>query len=210
MNNSEFFGQIRRGFASLMQFSGRDRRGQFWPYAAFVLLVTQAIAAAVIVPTLVSQIATIVERTERMVRDNPQDWVVERSAGSVHYQYVGNDPAVLTTMIPDLSALWWAIVATSVLTVLLLAAAVTRRLHDRGHSGLWALVPTLLLALGLWIFSSLFGGFNGGDKMASALPAFVAAFMVNLAYVAALMVLAVQLACATKPQDNRFGQPPIA
>lgn len=210
MNSAQFFAQIKRGFASLSHFAGRDRRGQFWPYALAVFVITQSIAIGVGAPMLVAQIFAGLERAEQMARDNPQDWIVERSPGNVHYQYVGDDPAVLGAMMPDLSAFLWVVVALSVVSILLLAAAVVRRLHDRGFSGLWGLVPTGLLLAGLWLSWSVFaiGMADGGG--AAMLTPILLLFAVNLAYLVSLLLIIIQLASAGSPDANRFGPPPVA
>lgn len=87
----------------------------------------------------------------------------------------------------------------AVLIVVLLAAATTRRLHDRGRRGAWAAVPVILICSGLVIFAILLGSDDEPD------PAlFAAGFVNNLLYFATLIVLIVQLVQRGKPEGSRF------
>ena len=81
-------------------------------------------------------------------------------------------------------------VVVAVVAVILLAAAVTRRLHDRGHSGSWALVPLALACSGVVIVLILAVTFD--DDTGPGL--FLVGFANNLVYFATMIVLTVQLA----------------
>ena len=78
----------------------------------------------------------------------------------------------------------------AVVAVTLLAAAVTRRLHDRGHNGSWALVPLALACSGVVIVLILAVTFD--DDTGPGL--FLVGFANNLVYFATMIVLTVQLA----------------
>lgn len=211
MNGSEFFGQIKRGFGLALDFTGRDRRGQFWPYAAAVFVLTQVISMAVLLPTIIGQVVGSLSTAERLARAHPEDWQVERGAGSVSYHYVGSDPEVLHAMMPDFSGIMATIGLIAIVTIALMAAAVTRRLHDRGRSGLWAAIPVTLLLLAFWQMHNIFGGVTDaamaqdGSGLASVL---FLGFGLNLLYLIAVTVLIIQLALAGQPAANRYGQPP--
>lgn len=100
---------------------------------------------------------------------------------------------------PDVSDLRWWTVALMAIQVLLLAAAVTRRLRDRGKSIVWALLPLVPLAILVPIV---------GDPLSLAgLPAwaFIATFVLNLGYQASLIYLIVLLAGAG-PQRAEAGK----
>lgn len=83
--------------------------------------------------------------------------------------------------------------------VILLAAATTRRLHDRGLRGTWAIVPAALVCIGLVLFAMLTGS---DDEPGLAL--FFAGLVNNLLYFATLIALIVQLVQGSKPEGSRF------
>ena len=103
---------------------------------------------------------------------------------------------------PDFVLLIGGVGAVSLVVVALLAAAVTRRLHDSGKRGWWGLVPLPFLASGLLLMPQLIA--NGEPD----LGLFALLFANNLVYIASLIVLVVMLAARGNPHDNRFGPPP--
>lgn len=213
MNSSEFFGQIKRGFGLVLDFTGRDRRSQFWPYAAAVFLLTQVVSIAVLLPTIIGQVLGSLSTAERLARAHPEDWQVERGAGSVSYHYVGSDPEVLRAMMPDFSGIMASIGFIAIATIALMAAAVTRRLHDRGRSGLWQLVPLLLLAVSNWnafrVFSDIFGSAGTApDDAGLIMQGALTVLVMNMLYLLSLLVMAIQLALPGQPGENRYGPPP--
>jgi uncharacterized membrane protein YhaH (DUF805 family) len=99
---------------------------------------------------------------------------------------------------------WILLGVTAVLivtTIGLLAAAVTRRLRDRGLSGRWAGVPALLSLTAIIIFGLLTRSFD--DDPSPAL--FLLGFANNVLYLVALIVLVIQLVLPGTAGDNRFG-----
>lgn len=92
-------------------------------------------------------------------------------------------------------------------TILLLAAAVTRRLHDSGRRGWWALPVPLLLLTGLYVMSLTDAGMRAkeGDPFSGW---FGAAMGVNLLYLVSLAWLV--LLCVRRGQfgENRYGDQP--
>lgn len=98
---------------------------------------------------------------------------------------------------PDVSDLRWWTVSLMAIQVLLLAAAVTRRLRDRGKSIGWALLPLVPLVILMPIV---------GDPLSMAqLPAwaFSATFVLSLGYQASLIYLIVLLAGSGRAEDAR-------
>lgn len=91
----------------------------------------------------------------------------------------------------------------------LLAAAVTRRLHDRGRAGWWGALPLPFLAFGGFAFSKVLSGFAAPDDPALA-PWFLPLFFNNMLYLGALATLVVMLARAGGGDANRFGPAPGA
>lgn len=169
---------IGRGFKKLADFKGRDRRGQFWPYAGVVIglwfVVLNVTASLVMYGSMAS----------------------------------GNDLVFLTSFF-----------ATMVMGMLILAgllgAAIARRLHDRGHSGYWALIPLVCFLFSVsvfWMFSSAFVTMDGVDEAALGTGFFVAFLGMtigNLIYMASLVTLIVFLCFKGKTGPNRYGPEPV-
>lgn len=202
----------RRGFSNLVTFRGRDTRRQFWCFALPVIGVGIFLFVMIAIPTMFGEILSSVSQAQEMARAHPQDWVVTRSPGSVHYNYVGDDPAVMASMMPDFQPLLTATMLIGFVVVVLLAAAVTRRLHDRGHSGAWALVPAILLMLSAMLMMRLIGTFSStaGSDAADAISGFFAVFATNILYLASLITLVIQCVMPGDAGPNRFGEPPAA
>ncbi|WP_312812303.1 DUF805 domain-containing protein [Brevundimonas sp.] len=105
-------------------------------------------------------------------------------------------------------------VAGVLLLVCLLAAAVSRRLHDRGLSGLWALIPVGLLVAMMSGFGLLFQSL--GEEVPTNDPAadmsfvfgFLSVMLGNLLYMASLVTLIVFLCLKGKAGPNRYGLEP--
>ena len=90
-----------------------------------------------------------------------------------------------------------------VLAAALLAAAVTRRLHDRGRSGHWGLMPIPFIVISLFAMARLFAAFTNDPEVDVRL--FLVVFVSNLLYLATLGLLVVLLAGASTPGPNRYG-----
>ena len=91
-------------------------------------------------------------------------------------------------------------------TCIVLASAVVRRLHDRGHSGFWALVPVALGFSGLYFMTNIFG--NMLHTEASSVMSFMGVFLNNVAYMVTLIILTVHLALRGSSVPNAYGPPP--
>jgi uncharacterized membrane protein YhaH (DUF805 family) len=94
-------------------------------------------------------------------------------------------------------------------TVVLLAAAVARRLHDRNRRGYWGLLPLPFLAAGLALMPGIFERAAAGREIPDP-RLFLALVLNNLVYLAALGFLIVLLAGPGTTGPNRFGPPPPA
>lgn len=126
---------------------------------------------------------------------------------------------MLTTMVSGdeanfVIAFIGTMVAGVLLLVCLLAAAVSRRLHDRGLSGLWALIPFgLLVAMmsgfGL-LFQSLWEDVPMDDSSTDMSFVFgmLGIMFGNLLYMASLVTLIVFLCLKGKAGPNRYGPEP--
>jgi uncharacterized membrane protein YhaH (DUF805 family) len=184
---------IGRGFALAWRFSGRDGRGQFWPYALFLFLLSQIGMAAAMAPVMVAFQRFAVEHPERTtVTTGPGQYSVAVSGPSVE---IGSAMAGMTRIAMFIAAAF----------ALLAAASVARRLHDCGRSGLWGLAPLPFLGGGLFLMGRLFAGSAGGETDGTM---FLGAFLNNLAYLAAFGLLVYWLVAKGTPGPNRFGPPP--
>lgn len=89
----------------------------------------------------------------------------------------------------------------------LLAAAVTRRLHDTDRPGYWGLPPVVFLLIGLALFPILMNSVLNNPNPPIAL--FLGLFLNNMLYIASLIGLVVLLLLDGTKTANRYGQPSI-
>lgn len=157
----------------LTDFSGRDPRRLFWPYAGVVVL------AMIMLMGMVN----MAFMSRMMLRAD-------------------------ASAMPDFSGMVLAMAIEILAIVALLAAAVTRRLHDTGRAGYWGLAPVPFLAFGMGGFYALTRTFVDGTQ--DIPPLFVAIFFNNMIYMASIVLLVVLLCQPTKPAANRYGEPPAA
>lgn len=101
----------------------------------------------------------------------------------------------------------WALAAMIAIVVLLLAAAVTRRLHDGDRSGAWGLLPLPFLAA---IFALTQNRRPLPELWADSPLLVVGAVACGLAYLATFLLLAVLLGTKGSEGPNRFGAEPAA
>lgn len=98
---------------------------------------------------------------------------------------------------------------TMMIMIVLLAAAVTRRLHDTGRRGWWGLMPLPFLAFSMVAFPKLSEPLeNETEVPADFFGSFGLMFASNLIYIVLLIVLITLLCLKSSPGDNRFGPPP--
>ena len=153
---------IVRGFKSVLRFSGRDTRSQFWPYAgaAFALYVVASVPFSIIL---------FLDNLE-MPPDAPEHFFV--AGGLMFAALVG-----------------------------LLAAAVARRLHDRGFSGYWGLMPLPVVAYCSSMMLLLNSQFETGQPDMRLVFSISASFLLY----SAVIWLVVLLARRSALGPNRFG-----
>lgn len=191
---------IIRGFSKLLQFSGRDTRGEFWPYAGavFVLFfVTNfVVIASMMVGLLMDASAQAAMHPSAVAVTAPSStdaYMVTETAGA-------EPPAVFK--------LFFAIYPVMItMVVLLLAAAVVRRLHDRGVAGFRGLLPVPFLAIGMMMMPIVMGVFTTGTPR---FDLFGLLFVNNMLYIVALVALIVLLAQPGSTRANRHGEPRAA
>lgn len=188
--------EIGYNLRHLADFRGRQGRGWFWPYAAFVLLVVMAISTVIGGPMLRATMAPL----EAWARAHPDDVTVTVTPGGGE-QFTMAVDGVHPMPMPDFGPFIALIAVLCLVAIVLLAAAVTRRLHDRGRSGLWGLLPLPFLAFSMTRMSALFAQFPPEPA------AFLTVLVSNLLYLVALSALCVLLAQRGDAGPNRHGQP---
>lgn len=189
---------IVQHFRGLVSFSGREAQRPFWIWAGIVI----GCAIVVMTAMMSTVLSSTFGRIEQFAAQNPDQ--VTRTVSPTNYTITvhGNHPELM----PDFSVMLLGMAAISVVSILLLAAVVVRRLHDRDRTGAWGLPPAVLLLTGIYGMSQLFEQF--ADPAGLQMELFFAVFLNNLAYLASLGVLIVLLAGNGTPDDNRFGPPP--
>jgi uncharacterized membrane protein YhaH (DUF805 family) len=140
MNFSQILSSIRYGLAGVTRFSGRDGNRLFWPWAGFVFLLSHAAAMAVMFPAMFDGIMRTVETMSR------EDFARDPAAAD----------RLAAQMMTGLGWLWMPMAVIEAAVILLLAAAVTRRLHDRDRTALWGLLPLPFMAIGLALMPEAF------------------------------------------------------
>ena len=193
---------IRGNLARLFVFAGRDRPGQFWPYAAFVVgLFMIAVQAWTFQPQ-----ADAIANSFEMARDPlaappppPAD-----DAWDVFFPDPDENPYAV-----DYRGLPGGIAALAAFTgfiLMLLAAAVTRRLHDRDRSGLWGLLPLPFLAATFALAQRPRAPLR---TLFDADPGFTAALLASgLLYIASFLFLIALLGGEGTEGPNRYGADP--
>jgi len=185
---------VRDHLRRLADFRGRETRDHFWPYAFTVMGLAAAALFAVMIPGMTRSM----ERMREFARTHPDQATVTSGPGQYSISIEGNHPELM----PDFGPMLQAVDALFVIAVLLLAAAVTRRLHDRGLRGWWGLLPLPFVAYSLTAMPRFFAD-PAGD-----LRGFFLIFASNFLYLASLGILALLLSGKTRPA-NRFGPPPV-
>ena len=186
------------GFRRLADFSGRDRRGRFWPYALVVAVLLYVGMAAAMVPMMTGVFA----EAGRYAAENPDQVTV--SAGPGHYSVQIHDPEA--ELMPDMSGLFWAVRLVFVAAGVLLAAAVTRRLHDTARPGWWGLPPLIFAGVASILFPMVMEQAMQSEEFAVA--PFLLLFANNMLYMVSLIGLIVLLCLKGTPGPNRYGPEP--
>ncbi|MFN7111090.1 MAG: DUF805 domain-containing protein [Brevundimonas sp.] len=180
----------------MADFKGRDRRSQFWPYALTVVGLSFVGLWLGMIPTMTA----VFEQASAAAATNPEAATVVSGPG--HYSVEIHDPAFMPDMGPFFLVLRIGVAAV----VILLAAAVTRRLHDTGRAGYWGLLPVVFLTIGLTAFPTVMTSFMQAD--APNIGLFMLLFLNNVLYMASLIGLVILLVLDGKKTVNRYGPPP--
>ena len=189
---------IWSGFRRLADFSGRDRRGRFWPYALVVAVLVYVGLMLAMIPTM----ATMFGEAARYAAENPDQATVV--AGPGYYSVQIHDPDA--ALMPDFTPFFWTVRIAGIAAGVLLAAAVTRRLHDTDRAGWWGLPPLVLLAGVSAIFPSVVEGMM--QEADPPLAGFFLMFGLGVLYNLSLIGLVVLLCLKGTTGTNRYGPEP--
>ena len=190
---------IVAGLTGVAQFEGRDSSGRFWAYAGLVL----ALAFVVMCVPFAIEMNKTFEAFNSFAAEHPELTTVQRGPGQVSIRVEGFHPELM----PDFGRLLTTMGLVVAGVVGLLAAAVARRLHDTGRSGVWGLAPLPFLAFGIFGFEGLIEGFMTDDP---DLRLFAGLMLNNMIYLLTLAGLVWMLGSAGTPGPNRFGPAPAA
>jgi uncharacterized membrane protein YhaH (DUF805 family) len=187
---------------SLARFSGREKRQPFWLWVFVVVAVATISWMAVFLPVVIGAFG----RMEQFARRHPDQVTRTVGPGSYSIQVHGNHPELM----PDGTLLIPAISVISLVAIVLLAAAVARRLHDSGRSGWWGVIPVPFLIAGFAVISVVFSSFDqtatsDGEPGAAFFGYFALMMINNLLYFAALGLLVSFCVRQGDWGENRFG-----
>ncbi|QFT76177.1 DUF805 domain-containing protein [Erythrobacter sp. THAF29] len=191
-----FVESLKHGYSNLLNFTGRDMRDQFWPFALFNV----ALALLVWLPFFAIEFIASFTRMRDFAEANPDKATIESGPGrfsiTIHEHVPGLGPDFDTMLLP--------LAFVVPVLIALLAAAVARRLHDTGRRGWIGLVPAIIFLTAMFVMREVFSDVEQGARS----DLFFAAFGLNLAANASLVVLVVLLCTGSEPRENAFGPPP--
>ncbi len=180
-------------FKKLFVFSGREDRASFWPYAAVAIGVIIVAGMVIFVPMMSGSLNAM----QQYAAQHPGQATITSGPGQYSISVRGNPPG----LIPARSmALYLAV--TFGLAILLYAAAVARRLHDRGKSGFWGLMPLPFILYSTVQMPRMFASF--GTAAQPDMTLFFSIFLSNMLYIGTLIGLIVLLAGPSDPARNRY------
>ena len=190
---------LKHNLTQLFVFSGRTRPLHFWLYTAVIMLAHMALG--MIGGVLLMQ--EIFGRLSRVAREHPEDVVMIQTPSGTSWHIEGNHPELM----PNLQPVLITLTIVALVTTFLMAAAVTRRLHDSNRRGWWGLLPLPVLATGLAVFPMIFSSAMAGGEPDMSLILLL--FANNLVYLISLGVLIALLCFSGTRGENRFGPPPV-
>lgn len=129
---------IRHNLANLLRVSGRDSRALFWPYAIAIFLLSIAAYILLFVPVMMDMMTRIAAYAQAHPEGLPNG-------------ASGQPPVLPPELMPDLGRMAIPSAMVGIAAILLLGAAVVRRLHDRGKPGWWGALPLPFRIVGLLI-----------------------------------------------------------
>jgi len=175
-------------FTRVFDFKGREDRASFWPYAAVAFVITTLAGMSIFVPMM----SRTMHEMQHFAAEHPDQATVINGPGQYSISVRGNHPAFTS----ERSMALFLGVGFGV-AILLYAAAVVRRLHDREKSGYWALMPIPFIVYSSVQIPRAFSSPNIGAQPDMAL--FFSIFFSNLLYIVTLIWLIVLLVGPSEP-----------
>jgi uncharacterized membrane protein YhaH (DUF805 family) len=177
-------------FRKLADFTGREDRASFWPYAALVFAIVTIAGMFIFVPMM----AHAMTEMQGYAAQHPEQTTVVSSPGHYSISVKGDHPDFFPA-----SSMAAFLGVTFGLAIILYAAAATRRLHDTGKSGFWALLPLPFIIYSSVMMPRMFA-FRGEPDV----TLFFSIFFSNMLYIVTLIVLIILLAGASRSGPNRY------
>ena len=197
------FASLRHALTHLTQFRGRDNPALFWPFAGLVVGASMALS-------MIGALVAMVQMAPRIIafaRAHPDQTHVDSGAGGFQVTINGGPggPPIDPAMFKQFFDMAVAVNTISlIMIIVLLGAAITRRLHDSGMPGFVAWIPALLMVIGMAHMRDAVPMMSTTNVDPSA---FLRVFAINLAYLASLGGLVYLLVRKGTPGDNRYGAP---
>ena len=186
--------RIGYGARNVAQFSGRDTPGQFWPWTIFVFILSTVAAFVVMLPPMLNAMLRMFQALDAAGPQPPGEPIPPQLMDAFIADYAA-----------EIGALALPLAAINLMTVLLLAAGVVRRLHDCDRTGAWGLLPLPLMAISLLNMSASLALAMGRRPMSAWETA---ASMTSAFYWLAVIALIVLLVGDGTRGPNRFGPDP--
>jgi len=184
---------VTHNLRNLANFSGRDAKSQFWPYAGIILGLSLGVLMLAWVPEFIASFA----RAEAFALANPDMATIIQEPGSKTIIIHEFHPDLM----PNFGWLFGSLGLVCAILVMMVAASVARRLRDRGKTWLWAVPPPIFLIIGAVGMQTLFAAFARDEAGPEMFGAFMLLFANNAAYLGSLGYLVYLLAGDSKTES---------
>lgn len=190
---------IARGLRKIADFKGRDTRAVFWPYAIVVALAGFVGVLLSMAPEMIRMLSVM----EAFAAAHPEKVTV--TTGPASYEMRVDVDTM--DFVPNYGLTFGLIGLVIATVVILLGAAVCRRLHDRGLSGFWGLIPISLLVIALIGLATMLPKVMTGAE--PNIGVFLLIWLTGMISHVGHFALIVVLARIGTSGPNRFGPDPL-
>ncbi len=181
---------ILEHFTRLLNFKGREDRASFWPYAALAFVIIMVAGMFIFIPVMAQSMRAM----QGYAVQHPDQATIASGPGQYSISVQGHHPEFFPA-----GQMAGYLAVSFGLAILLYAAAVVRRLHDRGKSGAWGLMPLPFIIYSSIAMPRVFASAGEPD-----MALFFSIFFSNMLYIMTLIWLIVLLAGAGDPAPNRY------